>query len=103
MIRIRHLIPAAIALAASLAAHATDTLRVGSHVLVTGDSAARAEELLGRPSYKSRQGGGQRGRRRGTAAVQGGAGERWQYRHGDRLITVTIVDGRVADIEDHRR
>ncbi|WP_049622229.1 DUF2845 domain-containing protein [Frateuria defendens] len=102
MVRIRYLIPAAFALAASLAVHATDTLRVGSRVLVTGDSAARAEELLGRPSYKSRQGGGRHGRHRG-GVVQGGAGERWQYRHGDHVITVTIVDGRVAGIEDHRR
>jgi hypothetical protein len=30
-------------------------------------------------------------------------GERWQYRRGDHVTTVTIVDGRVGDIQDRRQ
>ncbi|MDE2306875.1 MAG: DUF2845 domain-containing protein [Xanthomonadaceae bacterium] len=93
------------------AAQASSTLRVGSQVLAAGDSAVRVTELLGKPSYKSHRSGsrgsrslrgGGRGRR--TGVVSGGTqGERWQYRRGSRVITVTVVDGRVADIEDRQR
>lgn len=103
----------------STAAHAVSTLRVGNQVLTAGDSAARVTELLGRPSYKSRSrrsGSGSRSgysrgsrRSRGTRVrsedhdydYDGGVGgEKWQYRRDDHVTTVTIVDGKVVDIDD---
>jgi hypothetical protein len=85
-----------------------DTLRVGSRVLTSGDSAARVIELLGQPAHRSSGAdtGGKRARgakRGGKAGRQpgGGAstGERWQYRQGGRTVTVVLVQGRVARIE----
>lgn len=75
-------------------AAASDTLRVGSRVLVTGDSAARVVELLGKPSAK--QGSSGKGRQ------QTGA-QRWQYRRGSRITDVVIVDGKVAHIDERRQ
>ncbi|MEO8748466.1 MAG: DUF2845 domain-containing protein [Rhodanobacter sp.] len=88
------------------AALASATLRVGDQVLTTGDSATRVTELLGKPSRKSRprstrSGSRSRGRVRVIAGDEGG--ERWQYRRGDHVTTITIVDGRVGDIEDRRQ
>lgn len=87
-------------------AAASGTLRVGSQVLTAGDSAVRVVELLGQPSRKFRSrssssGGRGRGRVRVLTADQGS--ERWQYRRGDHVTTVTIVDGRVGDIQDRRQ
>ncbi|MDE2155681.1 MAG: DUF2845 domain-containing protein [Xanthomonadaceae bacterium] len=90
---------------------ASSTLRVGSQVLTAGDSAVRVTELLGKPSYKSHRSGsrGSRSRRSGgrgrrtRVVTDSTQGERWQYRRGDRVIAVTIVDGKVADIDDRRR
>lgn len=102
-------VPALLFMCSALAhASSSGTLRVGNQVLSVGDSAARVQELLGRPVYKSRgahaQGGHKQGRRHGGGSTRGStpAGERWQYRRGDRTTTVTIVDGKVADIEDRR-
>jgi hypothetical protein len=89
-------------------AQASSTLRVGSQVLVAGDSAARVTALLGKPSYtahhraKRSSGGGTR-RRGGVRVTQAQEGEQWQYRRGGHVTTVTIIDGRVSDIQDHRR
>ena len=92
----------------ALAAQA-DTLRVGSRVLTTGDSAAKVLELLGKPAHKA--GGKAQGKTKGKRAKGGGnkrgargkadaaAGERWQYRRGNRTVTVVLVDGKVAHIE----
>ncbi|WP_266158209.1 DUF2845 domain-containing protein [Dyella silvatica] len=106
--------------------HAASTLRVGSQVLVVGDSAARVIELLGRPAYQSasqssasqsthgaskktsrkaaskpsRRGASRshsRSRGRGGDG-QRSRGEQWQYRRDGRSIIVTIVDGKVSDI-----
>lgn len=92
-------------LAFSAAVHASNTLRVGSQVLTTGDSAVRVTELLGKPSYKSRRrgsvGGGRRGRR-ARVTTRGAGGEQWQYRRGHHVTIVTIVDGKVSDIEERR-
>lgn len=84
---------------------ASSTLRVGNQVLTAGDSAMRVTELLGKPSYKSRSRGSRqrRGRsRHHRGARDRAAGEHWQYRRGDHVTTVTIVDGTVTDIEDRR-
>ncbi|PWK85903.1 DUF2845 domain-containing protein [Fulvimonas soli] len=73
-------------------AAAADTLRVGDRLLVSGDSTARVEELLGRPSHRSHRTAARHGR-------SGQSGERWQYRRDGRTITLTIVDDRVVGIE----
>lgn len=86
-------------------AHASKTLRVDNQVLVAGDSADRVVQLLGKPLHTSRvakpRGAGRRGGVRVIDAAQGG--ERWQYRRGDHVTTITLVDGRVVDIDDRRR
>ncbi len=78
-------------LAFSLAAHAGQTLRVGQQVLSVGDTATHAIALLGTPTYKE------------PVQNKFGAylGERWQYtRDNDHVVVVTIIAGKVADIED---
>lgn len=85
------------------AAQASSTLRVGSQVLTAGDSATRVTALLGKPSYKSRSGRSTRGgRHRSGHSAAGGRAEHWQYRRGDKVTTVTLVDGRVTEIEESR-
>lgn len=88
-------------------AQAGDSLRVGNRVLVTGDSAATVSALLGKPSYKaharattSRSRSRKRRNTRAASANQA-PGERWQYRRHGRVIVVTLVDGRVADIDEY--
>ncbi|MHB1057475.1 MAG: DUF2845 domain-containing protein [Rhodanobacter sp.] len=88
----------------SAAVHASSTLRVGSRVLTAGDSRERVVELLGKPTSKShaRKPHG-RGRRRGVRVLDNRqGGEQWRYRRGDHVTVVTIVDGRVSEIEDRR-
>jgi len=80
----------------TFAASASDTLRVGSHLLVAGDSAARVRELLGRPTRVAHH----RARRHGRGVVVvTPASESWVYRDGEREITVTLIDGKVAEIQ----
>lgn len=93
-----------ICLMAACAGHAgSGTLRVGSQVLVVGDSATRVVELLGKPSYKSkgkatsRTTGHSKTRKTGRAQS---AGEQWQYQVGNRLVTVVVADGKVIAIRD---
>ena len=105
----------------SSAAQASSSYRVGNELLTAGDSAARVTELLGKPSYKSHRGGsGSASHRSGShsshrssshssghsrdtrSATDGAHGEQWQYRRDDRVVTVTIVDGKVSDIDDRR-
>ena len=78
-------------LLASLAAHASGTLRVGSQVLSVGESVSRAVQLLGEPGYKE------------PLENEQGAylGERWQYQRDDgHVVTVVIMGGRVVSIEE---
>lgn len=79
---------------AVFAAHAASTLRVGSQVLSTGESATRAIQLLGEPSFKEP-----------IESERGGyVGERWQFQRQDgRITTITVVGGKVGSIEDHER
>ncbi|WP_266170592.1 DUF2845 domain-containing protein [Dyella subtropica] len=85
-------------------ARASDTLRVGNKVLTTGDSAARVVELLGKPTHKAR--GNKAGSGKSSSAKHKGkkpeakGGERWQYRRGSRTTTITMVDGKVAHIDE---
>ncbi|MEW9572068.1 DUF2845 domain-containing protein [Rhodanobacter sp. Si-c] len=93
--------------AVAAGASASDSLRVGSRVLVVGDSAATVTALLGKPVHKSRRnaarGGGHRGKRARAAQGDKARGEQWQYRRDGRVIVVTLVDGRVSDIDERSR
>lgn len=98
-----------ICLAVAFTAQAgSGTLRVGSQVLVVGDSATRAVELLGKPSYKS-HGKATSTRRAGNARKSRASrttepsGEQWQYRQGNRVVTIVVVDGRISAIRDGGR
>jgi hypothetical protein len=94
-----------LALTPTAVTHASSTLRVGNQVLVAGDSSERVTALLGRPSSKSH-----RRTRRARSSGRGGVrvldnhagGEQWHYRRGDHVTVVTIVEGRVLEIEDRR-
>jgi hypothetical protein len=92
----------------SAAVQASSTLRVGSQVLTAGDSRERVVELLGKPTSKSharkpRSHGGHGSRRGGVRVMdKHQSGEQWRYRRGDHVTVVTLVDGRVSEIEDHR-
>lgn len=82
------------------------TLRVGSQVLVVGDSATRVVELLGKPSYRTHAAastdrhGGRRKRRKGNGRSPSSGGEQWQYRQGSRIVNIVVVDGKVSAIRD---
>jgi hypothetical protein len=96
-------------------ASAVSTLRIGSQVLTAGDSETRVTELLGKPSHKSRsrsshgrntrsnrsRSSGSRSRRVRVVSEDARA-EKWHYRHDGHVTIVTIVDGKVSDIDDHR-
>jgi Protein of unknown function (DUF2845). len=89
----------------SAAVQASSTLRVGNQVLTAGDSSERVTELLGKPSSKShkrvpRSRSSGRGGVRVVSKDRGG--EQWRYRRDGHVTVVTIVDGRVSDIEDDR-
>ncbi|MEO8998653.1 MAG: DUF2845 domain-containing protein [Rhodanobacter sp.] len=95
----------------SAASQASSTLRVGSQVLTAGDSRERVTELLGKPSSKSHKhstrshsGRGKGSSRRGGVHVVNNdqGGEQWHYRRDGHATVVTIVNGRVSDIEDER-
>ncbi|MCX7512779.1 DUF2845 domain-containing protein [Frateuria sp. STR12] len=80
-------------LTASPWAHAGNTYRVGSRVLTVGDSAVFTRSLLGDPQYKE------------PIEDRFGAfrGERWQYQVDGRMVTVTIMAGKVGDIQIEQR
>ncbi|BFI94845.1 MAG: hypothetical protein RSP_03550 [Rhodanobacter sp.] len=99
------LLAAALSACAGMAV-ATDSLRVGSRVLVVGDSAATVLDLLGKPSHKSHRGarsGGRRGRHVRAASGGTASSETWQYRRDGRVIVITLADGRVSDIDERSR
>lgn len=92
---------------ASMAFAGSGTLRVGSQVLVVGDSAMRVVELLGKPAYRTHgkaasasRGGGRRHKGGGSSSA---GGEQWQYRQGSRIVTIVVADGKVASIRDDGR
>jgi hypothetical protein len=99
-------------LIATFSAHALESLRVGSQVLVVGDSAARVKDLLGNPSVHAKSANSDKGGLRkttskssgkGKKAKAQGKGEQWQYRRDGHATTFTIVGGKVAHIEDIAR
>ncbi|RDI98562.1 DUF2845 domain-containing protein [Dyella solisilvae] len=78
----------------SVAAHAGNTFRVGNSVLTVGDSAARVMQLMGQPDYKEPV----------ESDFGGFRGERWQYmRDNGHVVTITILSGRIYDIQDRTR
>lgn len=82
-------------LLASMTLHAATSLRVGSKVLIIGDSAARVLQLMGEPqirAFKQWQGGG-------LPSSQLAAGEEWQYLQDGRTTIITVVGGRVVNFE----
>lgn len=88
--------------ALSAVAQASSTLRVGNQVLTAGDSRERVIELLGKPSSKSHK-RTMRSHSRGVRVLpKNQGGEQWRYRRGDHATVVTIVDGRVTEIDDRR-
>lgn len=72
------------------AAAASGTVRFGNRVITVGDSATRVLEIAGKPDYIEP-----------VENVFGAArGERWQYRVGGKVVTITIANGKVVSIEE---
>ncbi|MFC3650166.1 hypothetical protein ACFONN_01310 [Dyella humi] len=96
----------------TFSAHALQSLRVGSQVLVVGDSAARVKELLGEPAVRAKgSSSGKSNARKSTAKSSSKGrkvdakdkGEKWRYRRDGHSTTFTIVGGKIAHIEDIAR
>jgi hypothetical protein len=91
----RNLIFALALLLASTPTFAETSLRVGSKVLTIGDSAVRVLQLMGEPAvrafWQSQSGG--------LPNNQLASGEQWQYGQDGKTVIITIVGGRVANIE----
>jgi hypothetical protein len=81
------------------------TLRVGSQVLVVGDSATRVIELLGKPAYHThaKAAPASRSSRKKGGKTTSSGGEQWQYRQGHRLVTIVVAEGKVTSIRDDGR
>ncbi len=109
----RHLVFFGLALC--MTAHAADTLRVGSSVLAVGDSAAKVRALLGNPSSGAGKSKGHKTpSKRGAKKTHGKKsttisrhdastateGERWQYRVEGHTAIITMVNGKVAHIDE---
>lgn len=105
--RLAGLLACILCAAAAAGASASESLRVGSRVLVVGDSAATVTALLGKPTHTSHRnaarGGGHRRKRVRVVRDDTVRGEQWQYRREGRVIVVTLVDGRVSDIDERSR
>jgi hypothetical protein len=94
----------------SFSAHALQSIRVGSQVLVVGDSAVRVKAALGEPAVRAKassssknQKGKARAKSSGKSASAKDKGEKWQYEREGRITTFTIVGGKIAHIEDAAR
>jgi len=91
-------------LVASFSAHALQSIRVGSQVLVVGDSAARVKALLGEPSVRAKASSSSTGKKnKGRPASAKHKGEQWQYEREGRITIFTVVGGKIAHIEDVAR
>lgn len=100
-------------LVASFSAHALQSIRVGSQVLVVGDSAARVKALLGEPSVRAKASRSSKGQNAKAKAKSASSrhksvsakdkGETWQYEREGRITTFTIAGGKIARIEDVAR
>lgn len=101
-----------IVLVCSIDAHALESLRVGSQLLVVGDSAAKVKELMGNPSLTTKAPNEKRsgktksssrsvGKRQPQQAKE--KGEKWQYRHDGHTTIFTMANGKIVHIEDFAR
>ncbi|RDS79727.1 DUF2845 domain-containing protein [Dyella monticola] len=75
--------------------YAATTLRVGNKVLSVGDSAVRVQQVMGNPAVRAFT-SPQTGR---MPTNQLAAGEQWQYAQDGKTIVITIIGGRVSNIE----
>lgn len=73
-----------------LQSHAAETVRIGNHVLGTGDSVGRLSSLAGKPDRVVQL----------ENEFGGAVGERWEYHLRDKTLLVTIRSGRVDVIEE---
>ncbi|HKT30581.1 DUF2845 domain-containing protein [Dyella sp.] len=97
----------------SFSAHALQSIRVGSQVLVVGDSAARVKAALGEPSVRAKTSNANKSQKakakakssssKGKSASAKDKGDKWQYEREGRITTFTIVGGKIAHIEDVAR
>ena len=78
-----------------ISTYAATSLRVGSKVLMVGDSAAKVLQLMGEPTLRTFL----RGTTGGMPDNQLASGEQWQYVQAGRTIVVTVVNGRVTNFE----
>lgn len=78
-------------------AAAADTVRIGTHIVEIGDSAALLRDVAGEPqARRSARVDAARGQRRG-------GGERWTYREHGRTLDFVIRDGVIVAIDQDRR
>jgi hypothetical protein len=98
----------------SVSAHALESLRVGSQLLVVGDSAAKVKALMGDPDVRHQGGSGKSphpssakskslsvGKSKRQEAKE--KGEKWQYRRDGHTTVFTIANGKIVHIEDLAR
>jgi hypothetical protein len=93
--------------------HAMESIRVGSQLIVVGDSDAKVKEMLGKPSSRSKSSGSSKNKaKKGSGHGKGGVtvqsndktkGEKWQYRRDGHTITFIMADGKVTHIDDVAR
>ena len=72
------------------ASHAADSYAFGNRLLVIGDSAGKLTELAGTPIRKEPV--------ENTFGAQ--QGERWEYRREGKTLLITILDGKVTQIDE---
>lgn len=102
-------------LIASFGAHALQSIRVGSQVLVVGDSAVRVKAALGEPAVRAKASSSSKSQKAKAKAKAKSSsskvksanakdkGEKWQYEREGHITTFTIVGGKIAHIEDVAR
>jgi hypothetical protein len=92
--------------------YAMESIRVGSQLIVVGDSSAKVKEMLGNPSSRSKSAGKSAGSKKGSGHSKGGVkvqsndktkGEMWLYRRNGHTITFIMADGKVTHIDDVAR
>jgi hypothetical protein len=91
----RHLILALFLLIFCATVHAETSLRVGNKVLTLGDSAARVQQLMGKPTMRTFV----HARDGGLPSNQLASSEQWQYAQDGKTIIITIAGGRIAKFE----
>jgi hypothetical protein len=92
--------------------HAMESIRIGSQLIVVGDSSAKVKEMLGNPSSRSKSSGKSASSKKGSGHRKGGVqvqsndktkGEKWVYRRNGHTITFVMADGKVTHVDDVAR